>query len=87
MFYSERFQLVSFLVGLVDQVFQAALNVVEQFFLFDLCLSFCAALSFTSVRRCSFNRHRFLVSAVDHFFANFAHKNLKCSSGPHEEIL
>ena len=52
-----------FLVGLVDQVFQAAQNLVEQFFLFDLCVSFCAALSFTSVR-CSFNRHRFLVSAV-----------------------
>ena len=54
----------TFLVGLVDQVFQAAQNFVESFFLFDLCHTFfCAALSFTSVR-CSFNRHRFLVSAV-----------------------
>ena len=33
-----------FLVGLVDQVFQAAQNFVESFFLFDLCLGFFARL-------------------------------------------
>ena len=57
MFYSGK---KPFLVGLDDQDFQAAQNLVESFFLFDLCLSFCAASSaFTSVQ--SFNRHRFLV--------------------------
>ena len=67
MFYSRK---KLFLVGLVDQVFQAAENLVESFCLFDLCLSFCAASStFTSVQ--SFNGHPFLVSAVHHFFREF----------------